>query len=189
MLESTSELLICFRNTWNLVGRQGSDGDGRLLQWWSQCKGHWPTSAQLSPRGRERDRELETLMREKHRSAASCTPPTGDVPAAKSLAWNWSSEQSGAFVSLLIEKVHPYSVASPLRCAPPYLCLPQLLGPVHKFVAPWGPLAWPVELGRNRLSDIPRGPGLRKGEGQAEGPHQCTIGAGRDTGDGGTHSQ
>ncbi|KAK1332128.1 hypothetical protein QTO34_007814 [Cnephaeus nilssonii] len=31
-------------------------------------------------RGRERDRELETSMREKHRSAASCTPPTRDVP-------------------------------------------------------------------------------------------------------------
>ncbi|KAK1340043.1 hypothetical protein QTO34_018607 [Cnephaeus nilssonii] len=35
-------------------------------------------------RGRERDRELETSMREKHRSAASCTPPTGDVPTTKS---------------------------------------------------------------------------------------------------------
>nr|KAF6349168.1 hypothetical protein mMyoMyo1_011724 [Myotis myotis] len=34
-------------------------------------------------RGRERDRDLETSMREKHRSAASCTPPTGDVPATK----------------------------------------------------------------------------------------------------------
>ncbi|ELK26173.1 Transcription elongation factor A protein 1 [Myotis davidii] len=34
-------------------------------------------------RRRERDRELETLMREKHPSAASCTPPTGDVPATK----------------------------------------------------------------------------------------------------------
>ena len=28
----------------------------------------------------ERDRELETSMREKHRPAASCTPPTRDVP-------------------------------------------------------------------------------------------------------------
>ncbi|KAK1331939.1 hypothetical protein QTO34_007616 [Cnephaeus nilssonii] len=37
----------------------------------------------LFQRGRERDRELETSMREKHRSAASCTPPTGDVPATK----------------------------------------------------------------------------------------------------------
>ncbi|ELK27554.1 PWWP domain-containing protein 2A [Myotis davidii] len=36
-----------------------------------------------SKRGRERDRESETSMREKHRSAASCTPPTGDVPATK----------------------------------------------------------------------------------------------------------
>ncbi|KAK1346902.1 hypothetical protein QTO34_000762 [Cnephaeus nilssonii] len=35
-------------------------------------------------RGRERDRELETSMREKHQSAASCTPPTGDVPTTKS---------------------------------------------------------------------------------------------------------
>ena len=34
-------------------------------------------------RGRERDRELETLMRENHQSAASCTPPTGDVPTTK----------------------------------------------------------------------------------------------------------
>ena len=34
-------------------------------------------------RGRERDREQETSMRESHRSAASCTPPTGDMPATK----------------------------------------------------------------------------------------------------------
>nr|KAF6316185.1 hypothetical protein mPipKuh1_008696 [Pipistrellus kuhlii] len=34
-------------------------------------------------RGRERDRELETWMREKHRPVASCTAPTGDVPATK----------------------------------------------------------------------------------------------------------
>nr|KAF6374158.1 hypothetical protein mPipKuh1_009397 [Pipistrellus kuhlii] len=34
-------------------------------------------------RGRERERELETSMRESHRSAASCTPPTGDVPSTK----------------------------------------------------------------------------------------------------------
>ncbi|XP_023611733.1 zinc finger protein 395 isoform X2 [Myotis lucifugus] len=34
-------------------------------------------------RGRERDRESETSMREKHRSAASCTSPTGDVPATQ----------------------------------------------------------------------------------------------------------
>nr|KAF6353455.1 hypothetical protein mPipKuh1_010421 [Pipistrellus kuhlii] len=34
-------------------------------------------------RGRERDRELETSMRESHRSAASCTPPTGDMPTTK----------------------------------------------------------------------------------------------------------
>ncbi|KAK1337628.1 hypothetical protein QTO34_002261 [Cnephaeus nilssonii] len=37
----------------------------------------------LSLRGRERDRELETLMIEEHRSAASCPTPTGDVPATK----------------------------------------------------------------------------------------------------------
>ncbi|XP_070268245.1 survival motor neuron protein isoform X4 [Myotis yumanensis] len=35
-------------------------------------------------RGRERDRELETSMREKHQSTASCTLLTGDVPATKS---------------------------------------------------------------------------------------------------------
>nr|KAF6302544.1 hypothetical protein mPipKuh1_009299 [Pipistrellus kuhlii] len=34
-------------------------------------------------RGKERDRELETSMRESHRSAASCAPPTGDVPTTK----------------------------------------------------------------------------------------------------------
>ncbi|ELK31492.1 Serine/threonine-protein kinase Chk2 [Myotis davidii] len=34
-------------------------------------------------RERERDRELETSMREKHQSAASCTSPTGDVPATQ----------------------------------------------------------------------------------------------------------
>ncbi|XP_054564373.1 lysosomal-associated transmembrane protein 4B isoform X2 [Eptesicus fuscus] len=38
-----------------------------------------------STRGREKDRELETSMKEKHQSAASCTPPTGDVPATKVL--------------------------------------------------------------------------------------------------------
>ena len=44
-------------------------------------------------RGRERDRELETSMRESHRSAASCTPPTGDMPSTKVHAldrnWTW----------------------------------------------------------------------------------------------------
>ncbi|KAK1334102.1 hypothetical protein QTO34_005102 [Cnephaeus nilssonii] len=51
-----------------------------------------PTSSPLfsSPRGRERDRELETSMREKHRSAASCTPPTGDVPTTKIHALDWN---------------------------------------------------------------------------------------------------
>ncbi|KAK1327815.1 hypothetical protein QTO34_012723, partial [Cnephaeus nilssonii] len=39
--------------------------------------------AQKQQSGRERDRELETSMREKHQSAASCTPPTGDVPTTK----------------------------------------------------------------------------------------------------------
>ena len=34
-------------------------------------------------RGRERDRELEASMKENHRSAASCTISTGDVPATK----------------------------------------------------------------------------------------------------------
>ncbi|ELK33568.1 Tubulin alpha-3 chain [Myotis davidii] len=38
---------------------------------------------ELSETGRERDRELETSMRERHRSAASCTSPTGDVPATQ----------------------------------------------------------------------------------------------------------
>ena len=32
---------------------------------------------------REEERELETSMRENHRRAASCTPPTGDVPTSK----------------------------------------------------------------------------------------------------------
>nr|KAF6380981.1 zinc finger CCHC-type containing 17 [Myotis myotis] len=34
-------------------------------------------------RGRERDRKLETSMRKKHRSAASCTCHTGGLPATK----------------------------------------------------------------------------------------------------------
>ena len=34
-------------------------------------------------RRRERDRELETSMRENHRSAAFCTPTTEDMPATK----------------------------------------------------------------------------------------------------------
>ncbi|XP_054566161.1 probable RNA polymerase II nuclear localization protein SLC7A6OS isoform X4 [Eptesicus fuscus] len=42
-----------------------------------------PYSQEWELRGRERDRELETSMGEKHRSAASCTSPTGDVPATK----------------------------------------------------------------------------------------------------------
>ena len=37
----------------------------------------------LLRRGREREREQEISMREKHRPAASCTPPIGDVPATK----------------------------------------------------------------------------------------------------------
>nr|KAF6392555.1 hypothetical protein mPipKuh1_007756 [Pipistrellus kuhlii] len=41
-------------------------------------------------RGRERDRELETQMREKHRSAASHTHPTGDVPATKAHVPHWN---------------------------------------------------------------------------------------------------
>nr|KAF6368996.1 hypothetical protein mMyoMyo1_010405 [Myotis myotis] len=34
-------------------------------------------------RGRERDKELEISMREKHQSATSCTLPTRDVPTTK----------------------------------------------------------------------------------------------------------
>ena len=33
--------------------------------------------------GRERDRDLDTSIKEIHRSAASCTTPNGDVPATK----------------------------------------------------------------------------------------------------------
>nr|KAF6393902.1 StAR related lipid transfer domain containing 9 [Pipistrellus kuhlii] len=39
-----------------------------------------PHYASQDVRERERDRELETSMREKHRPAAFCTPPTRDVP-------------------------------------------------------------------------------------------------------------
>ena len=72
-------------------------------------------------RGRERERELETSMREKHPSAASCTPPTGDVPTTKVHAldrnrtWDLYSPQantlatepnwlglSGLFLSILL---------------------------------------------------------------------------------------
>ena len=41
-------------------------------------------------RGRERDKELETSMRESHRSSASCTPATGDMPATKAHALDWN---------------------------------------------------------------------------------------------------
>ncbi|XP_054578358.1 ligand-dependent nuclear receptor corepressor-like protein [Eptesicus fuscus] len=44
-------------------------------------------------RGRERDRELETSMRKKHRPAASCTPPTGDVPTTKDCIPSLDSSQ------------------------------------------------------------------------------------------------
>ena len=37
-----------------------------------------------------RDRELETSMRESHRSAASCKPPTWDMPATKAHALDWN---------------------------------------------------------------------------------------------------
>ncbi|KAK1331972.1 hypothetical protein QTO34_007649, partial [Cnephaeus nilssonii] len=66
------------------LGEGPDPGRGEL-----QALGH-PAGPQLRDflqnhfrRGRERDRELETSMREKHRSAASCTPPTGDVPTTK----------------------------------------------------------------------------------------------------------
>ena len=39
---------------------------------------------------RREDRELETSMREKHRPAASCTPPSGDVPATNVHALDWN---------------------------------------------------------------------------------------------------
>ena len=51
----------------------------------------------FSQRGRKRDRELETLMREKHRSAASCTPPTGDVPTTNEYAFDWKELNPGPF--------------------------------------------------------------------------------------------
>ena len=44
----------------------------------------------FSQRGRERDRELETSMRERHRPAASSTPPTGDVPTTNVHALDWN---------------------------------------------------------------------------------------------------
>ncbi|KAK1346446.1 hypothetical protein QTO34_000302 [Cnephaeus nilssonii] len=45
-------------------------------------------------RGRERDSELETLMKEKHQSAASCTPPTGNVPTTKLQQFEKEGEKS-----------------------------------------------------------------------------------------------
>ncbi|ELK25510.1 hypothetical protein MDA_GLEAN10017355 [Myotis davidii] len=41
-------------------------------------------------RKKERESELETSMREKHRSAASCTPPTGGVLITKVHALDWN---------------------------------------------------------------------------------------------------
>ena len=41
-------------------------------------------------RGRERDRELEISMTEKHPSAAFCTPLTEGMPATKAHALDWN---------------------------------------------------------------------------------------------------
>ncbi|XP_054581044.1 uncharacterized protein LOC129151151 [Eptesicus fuscus] len=67
------------------LGAGGAHGDGAaaLRPPHPQQRRPRDVAALPAPRGRERDKELETSMREKHRSAASCTPPTGDVPATK----------------------------------------------------------------------------------------------------------
>lgn len=45
-------------------------------------------------------------------------------------------------------------------------------GPVHRFLHQWGPLAWPAGIGpKLAVQHSLKGPGLREGTGQAEGPH------------------
>ena len=53
-------------------------------------------------KGRERDRELETLMREKYQSAASCTLLTGDVPATKVHALDWNQTRDPSVRRLML---------------------------------------------------------------------------------------
>nr|KAF6285885.1 hypothetical protein mMyoMyo1_009456 [Myotis myotis] len=85
-------------------------------------------------RGRERDRELETsMMREKHRSAASCTLPTGNVPTTQVHALDRNRTRdpsvrrltlyplrhtSQGFPSILNDSLAGYSILgfSPLLC-------------------------------------------------------------------------
>ncbi|KAK1345111.1 hypothetical protein QTO34_013818, partial [Cnephaeus nilssonii] len=63
------------------------------------------------------------------RKPPSCSGPMPDSPVSsrmslgpQSLAWNWSSEQSGACISLPIEKDNSVLSWQPLSmCAPPYL--------------------------------------------------------------------
>ncbi|ELK34445.1 hypothetical protein MDA_GLEAN10013826 [Myotis davidii] len=54
------------------------------VQWVSLTLRKSPSRSWYLPRQEEgRGIESETSMREKHRPAASCTPPTGDVPTTK----------------------------------------------------------------------------------------------------------
>ena len=53
-------------------------------------------------RKRERDKESETSMREKHHLATSCMPPTGDVPTTKVHALNWNQTWHPSVCKLIL---------------------------------------------------------------------------------------
>lgn len=59
MLESTSELLICFRNTWNWSGGWADGGGGFSAG--DGCRGYPRTLAQLFPTGRLKLRQTCAL--------------------------------------------------------------------------------------------------------------------------------
>ncbi|KAK1330033.1 hypothetical protein QTO34_010218 [Cnephaeus nilssonii] len=87
-----------------------------------------PPSVSDLPGGRERDRELETSMIEKHRSAASCTTPTGDVPTTKSpptLCSRIPSRCSWGSTGLRTETLQPLKArgcAGYTDLLPPWIC-------------------------------------------------------------------
>ncbi|KAK1331433.1 hypothetical protein QTO34_009388 [Cnephaeus nilssonii] len=87
----------------------GEDSGSHHCQIQSLCEMGSGNEEQAPPlstlqRGKERDRELETSMREKHRPAASCTPPTGDVPATNEVRGDQASRGGQLGVTRLAEK-------------------------------------------------------------------------------------
>ena len=101
-------------------------------------------------RERERNRELETSMREKHQSAASCTPPPGDVPTTKvhALDWNRTWDLSACrptLYPLSQSSFGLHSLHSFFSCAPGLW--QQLCPGSAKALARWTLLVVPVSTG------------------------------------------